>query len=60
MERWKKAASPRPVGKSSSLGRDQQPSLVCYSTFHDRVPPLLSRSLERKHNSKEKDQASTV
>lgn len=43
---WKRPASPRPVGKSSSLGRDQQPSLVCYSTFCDRVSPLLSRSRE--------------
>lgn len=59
MERWKeKAASPRPVGKSSSLGRDQQPSLVCYSTFYDPgVASAISISLETRHNSKQKVQA---
>lgn len=34
---WNQEPSPGPVGKSSSLGRDQQPSLVCYSTFINRV-----------------------
>lgn len=58
---WNRSPAPSPVGKSSSLGRDQQPSLVCYSTFINRVfLLLLSRSRARIKSLKERnDQAKT-
>lgn len=43
-----KAASPGPVGKSSSLVRDQQPIWVCYSTFYGRVSCFCYLDLEKK------------
>lgn len=60
--RWKRLEqepSPRPVGKSSSLGRDQQPSLVCHSTFSRVLCFCYSISILSKNQrgDEENDQA---